>query len=284
MANGYGMYGNGYYNPLGTLGGMYNSPAPAPARASAAPVAASGGNYNALAKSADAERIAQAQRATQRQGEVIGGYDTQITNSRARGEEGYQRLSDDYAGVTADALATRERNMARVEQYGTSMRDDLNRKNTQNLAKASQSAIMRGLGNTTIHDSLVRGQNFDNNRQMMSLEDQLLQNRISTDSNLSNVYQNALQNRAQMLGNQWNLNTQSDNALATGRLNYIGGINENMDGFNSVANLYSQGLQMQNANQQAYYDRRLRQSQSPQASTGARKTDGGFSFAVNSPY
>jgi hypothetical protein len=169
------------------------------------------GGYAALGQQADAERLAQQQRATARQQQVISGYDQ----------------------LQADAFATRERNMGRVDQYGASMRQDLDIRNQQAIAAARQSAIKRGLGNTTIYDSLERGQQFDNTRQKLALEDQLLQNRISTDSSLSAQYQ--------QMGDR--------------RLGYIGGIQEDMSAFNSVANLYSQGLQMQNQNQQAAFDR-----------------------------
>lgn len=149
------------------------------------------------------------------------------------GQQGYDRLSEDYAKISADAQATRDRNMARVDQYGASMRSDLDIKNQQSLASARQSSIMRGLGNTTIQDSMVRGQNFDNNRQTMALEDQLLQNRISTDTSLSKNYQDVLQNRASGLSNLWSQN----------------------------ANLYQQGLQMANSNQQSQYDREFQAQQ-----------------------
>ncbi len=125
------------------------------------------------------------------------------------------------------------------------------------MAAAQQSAVQRGLGNTTIMNSLQRGAAFDATRQNLALEDQLLANRISTDSSLSNAYQGVLQNRAQGLASQWNQNIANDNQLAQNRLGYIGGIQENMDGFNAVANLYSQGLQMQNQNEQAEIDRKF---------------------------
>ena len=175
---------------------------------------------------------------------------------------------------------------------------------------------------------------IDNNRQMMSLEDQLLQNRISTDASLSgsyqaalqnratglagqanmnsqnylassNVYQGALQNRATGLNTQANQNMSHDNAIRSGQLGYIGGIQENMNGFNSVANLYSQGfqmdnaneqarlqmdnsnqqarLQMNNANQQAKYNRALQMYTNPQQNVQAGR-GGGYTFAVNAPY
>lgn len=215
-------------------------------------------NYDALAQGANKERLAMAQRDAMRQNAVIGGYDQQMLNSRAAGNQAYQTLAGNYDQIAADAQATRERNMGRIDQYGQSMRQDLNIKSQQAMAAANQSAIQRGLGNTTILNSLQRGAAFDNTRQQLSLEDQLLQNRIATDSSLSNAYQGVLQNRAQGLNSQANQNIGTDNQLAQNRLGYIGGIQENMDGFNTVANLYSQGLQMQNQNEQARLEREAR--------------------------
>jgi len=217
--------------------------------------------YNQLAVAADKERQAMAAREAARQNQVLSGYQQQIDNSRLMGTQGYDRLAGDYAQVTADAAATRARNMGRIDQYGQSMRADLDAKARQAMAAAQQSAIQRGLGNTTIRDSLMRGQAFDNTRQQMSLEDQLLQNRIATDSQLSGVYQGALQNRAQGLNQQWNQNMGNENQLMSQRLGYLGGIQENMDGFNTVANLYTQKLQMENQNQQAQLEREARNPQ-----------------------
>jgi len=202
-------------------------------------------DYTGLAQAADKERQMIAQRAAERQGAVIGGYDQQIANNRLLGNQAYQTLQANYDPIAADAVATRERNMGRIDQYGNSMRSDLDIKAQQMMAAAQQSAIQRGLGNTTITNSLQRGAAFDNNRQKLALEDQLLQNRIATDSSLSGAYQNVLQNRAQALGSQFNQNISNENQLTGQRLGYIGGIQENMDGFNSVANLYSQQFQQQ---------------------------------------
>lgn len=227
----------------------------------AAAAAAGGANgYAALAASTEKQRQAALGAAAARQTQVIGGYDSQIAKSAAMGQQVYDKLDADYAPITADALATRERNMARVEQYGNSMRSDLDIKNKQALAEARQSSIMRGLGNTTIQDSLVRGQNFDNTRQVLSLEDQLLQNRISTDSSLSAKYQDTMQSRAQGLATQGNNNISNDNQLAAGKLNYIGGIPTD-NTYLDVSNIYAQGLQMQNANEQAALNRAAQQQQ-----------------------
>lgn len=215
-------------------------------------------SYNSLALAADRERQAQMQRAAGRQNAVIGGYEQQMANSQMMGNQAFQQLAANYDQLTADAAATRERNMGRIDQYGNSMRQDLDIKNRQALAAAQQSAIKRGLGNTTITDSLMRGQNFDNTRQQLSLEDQLLQNRIATDSQLSGVYQGALQNRAQGLNAQLNQNIANDNNLAGQKLGYIGGIQEDTQGFQTVADLYTQLYQMENANAQAQLDREER--------------------------
>lgn len=254
---------NNYYNTYGNYGGNNVPALPAynpTAQASAVvPVAQGFGtvmNYDALARGADVERQAISKRDAARQQAVIGGYDQQMLNSRAAGNQAYQTLAGNYDAIAADAAATRARNMGRIDQYGNSMRQDLAIKNQQALAAANQSAIKRGLGNTTITDSLARGVNFDNQRQVMSLEDQLLQNRIATDSSLSNTYQGVLQNRAQGLNSQANQNIGYDNQLAQNRLGYIGGIQENMDGFRTVADLYSQQLQMQNQNEQAEINRK----------------------------
>lgn len=245
-------------NPLATYNPGVQQSAIAPVPVSAF---ANGMTYNALAQAADRERQMSMQRAAGRQQAVIGGYDQQIANNRMLGDQAYQSLAGNYDAIAADAAATRARNMGRIDQYGNSMRQDLAIKNQQALANANYSAIKRGLGNTTILDSLARGQNFDNTRQTLSLEDQLLQNRISTDSNLSNVYQNTLQNRAQALAGQFNQNIGNENQLTGQRLGYIGGIQDDMNGFNNVANLYTQQFQMDNANQQAQLDRNLRNPQ-----------------------
>lgn len=238
----------GYVSPMSPISG-YSPLAPVSAITPASYSRKTGvtgvADYTGLAQAADKERMAIAQRAAERQGAVIGGYDQQIANNRLMGDRGYQTLQGNYDAIAADAEATRARNMGRIDQYGNSMRSDLDIKARQAMAAANQSAIQRGLGNTTITNSLQRGAAFDNNRQKLALEDQLLQNRISTDANLSNAYQGTLQNRAQALGSQWNQNMANENQLTSQRLGYIGGIQENMDGFNSVANLYSQQFQQQ---------------------------------------
>lgn len=218
--------------------------------------------YQSLANSAAAERQQMMQRAADRQNAVLGGYGQMIQNNRLLGDQALTAMGSDYDRVAQDAAATRDRNMARVDQYGNSMRQDLDIQRQQQLAAAQYGAIKRGLGNTTITDSLARGVNFDNQRQRLSLEDQLLQNRIATDSNLSGTYQQALANRAGALANQRNQNIGTENQLGSARLGYLGGIQDDTQSFNTVSNLYTQMWAAQDAAYQADQDRR---AQNPQA-------------------
>lgn len=262
--NAYGVNRHGVKTNFTSPANTASQVAPYTAPAQESSIGSSIPSLLSLAQAAEAERKAMMQREADRQNAVISGYQQQMQNSQQLSNQAYQQLAADYAKVMADAEATRERNMGRIDSYGDSMRQDLDIQNAQRLAAARQSAIKRGLGNTTIQDSLVRGQNFDNTRQKLTLEDQLLQNRIATDSQLSGAYQTALQNRAQGLNAQSNQNISNQNQLASNRLNYIGSIQDNMDGFNSVANLYSQLYQMENANEQARLDREARNPNSPQ--------------------
>jgi hypothetical protein len=214
--------------------------------------------YGLLGDAAERERQALSQRSAERQNAVIGGYDQQIQNNRLLGDQGYATLAQNYDAISADANSTRSRNMARVDQYGNSARSDLNVRARQAMATASQSAIKRGLGNTTVANSLQRGAAFDNTRQQLALEDQLLQNRISTDMNLSAAYQGSLNTRATGLNQQFNQNMNNENSLTSQRLGYIGGIQEDMSGFNGVANLYAQQYGMQNQNEQNTLERDAR--------------------------
>jgi hypothetical protein len=250
---------NNQYQMFGKLPTLpqYRTPAPTSPFASMPQIPANAGlgGYDTLAAAAEKERLAQLQRSTDRQNTVVGGYDQQITNNRQMGDQGYDMLAGNFDQISKDANDTRTRNMARVDQYGNSARSDLNVRARQAMATASQSAIKRGLGNTTIASSAERGANFDNNRQKLALEDQLLQNRINTDTGLSAAYQGTLQNRATGLASQWNQNMANENSLTSQRLGYIGGIQEDMTGFNSVADLYSQKFGMQNQNEQNTLER-----------------------------
>lgn len=204
-------------------------------------------DYNMLAAASQQANQQMMDRAAARQAAVLAGYQQQIGNSRAMSDQAYRQLQGGYQQVVSDADATRSRNMGRIDQYGQSLRQDLAAQNQAAMAAAQYAAIKRGLGNTTISDSLQRGQRFDNQRNMLALEDQLLMNRINTDTQLSGTYQTALANRAQALNSQANQNLGMENQLTGQRLQYIGGLQDDMQGFDRTANLYSQNLAMQEA-------------------------------------
>jgi hypothetical protein len=113
---------------------------------------------------------------------ALRGYDQSIANNR--------RFAD-----TFDQM---------YQGYGDSQRQELDRARLQQLAQARGNLGRRGLGNTTIADSLNRGVEFDAQRSRSALEDQLTQNRINLN--------------AQSLGRE--------NQLTGQRLNFLTGINE----------------------------------------------------------
>jgi hypothetical protein len=200
-------------------------------------------DYTTLAMASQQSGQQLMDRAAARQAAVMAGYQQQIANSRTMGEQAYRQLQGGQNQVVSDAEATRMRNMGRIDQYGQSMRGDLAAQSQAAMSAARYAAIKRGLGNTTISDSLMRGQQFDNQRQQMALEDQLLANRISTDAQLSNAYQAALSNRAQSLNAQRNQNIGMENQLFGQRLGYISSIQDDTQSFDRTANLF--GLQQQ---------------------------------------
>lgn len=87
---------------------------------------------------------------------ILAGMDQRIANNRSAAD-----ASQGYA-----------------DAYGDSQRRDLNDFYKQNLARARQATLRRGLGNTTIQNNLDRGVNADYARSNMQLEDSLLQNRL----------------------------------------------------------------------------------------------------------
>jgi len=230
----------GNYAQLGAL------PAYTPT-AQTMPMLQPGADYTQLAMASQQAGQQSMDRTAARQAAVMAGYQQQIANSRSMGDLAYQRLRAGQQQVVADAAATRDRNMGRIDQYGQSMRADLDAQSRAALAAAQYSAIRRGLGNTTVYDSLARGQNFDNQRQRLALEDQLLQNRIGTDTQLSGAYQSALANRAAALNAQANQNLGMENQLTGQRLGYLGSLQDDYTAFDRTANLYGQQLQLQEA-------------------------------------
>ena len=136
------------------------------------------------------ERQASLRRNMARRDAILAGYDQSIANNRRFAD----LFDQQYSG------------------YGASQRQALERDRLQQLARASGSARRRGLGNTTIRDSLNRGVESDYQQQRTGLEDQLIQNRI-------------------------NLNAQAlarENQLTGQRLNFLTGIQDQGPSFEQV--------------------------------------------------
>lgn len=100
----------------------------------------------------------------------------------ARNEDRNRTILGGYGQRLANSRMVADQNQAMVDQFGNSQRQFIEDQNTRNLAAASTSANRRGLGNTTIRDSLERGVNADFYRANLGLEDQLLGNRLNVSN------------------------------------------------------------------------------------------------------
>lgn len=128
---------------------------------------------------------------------ILAGMDQRIANNRGAAD-----ASQGYA-----------------DAYGDSQRRDLSDLYRQNLARSRQSAMQRGLGNTTIQSNLDRGVNADYARSNMQLEDSLLQNRLGI----------------------LNQNRQYENQLTGDRLGFLAGIENPYPTYADVSNFGLQG-------------------------------------------
>lgn len=178
--------------------------------------------------------------------DILAGYDQSIANNRALSDQ-YQTqfdagqttatnaLQSGYGQAQAGLLDRYNRNMGMVNQYGDSQRSDLAQQYAKQLAASNQSAIRRGLGNTTIRDSLNRGVNSDYARNNLALEDSLLQDRLRTDQSLSGDYLNSLiggatatsglqERQNQYRTNLWDSNLARENQGSAQRLGFLSGI------------------------------------------------------------
>lgn len=129
-----------------------------------------------------------------------------------------QAILSGYSQRIANNRNLADQQMGYVDAYGASQRRALNEQKTQQLAASRQSALRRGLGNTTIQDSLDRGVNADYSRANMQLEDQLLQNRL----------------------NQNQTNIGLENQLTGDRLGFLASIENPYPSLADISNLYLQ--------------------------------------------
>lgn len=108
--------------------------------------------------------------------------------------------------------------LAQNASYGDSMRQSLANDYKTNLAASNQSAIRRGLGNTTIRDSLNRGVRSQYDLARMQLGDQLTQRNIGLTTDAMG----------------------RDNQLTNARLGFLGSIQNDYPTSADIANYYLQ--------------------------------------------
>lgn len=188
---------SGYYGSLGALSPY--SPQPysyqdfaTPANLTSISAKQAALQSNIMAQNAQAQQAENAQRGQA----ILSGYGQRIANNRG--------FADQQMGM--------------IDSYGNSQRLALDQQRQAQMANARQSAMSRGLGNTTIQDSLNRGVNADYARNQLGLTDQLLQNRLNQ--------------------NQTNIGTE--NQLTGDRLQFLGAIQNPYPTLADISNLYLQ--------------------------------------------
>lgn len=78
-----------------------------------------------------------------------------------------------------------ERNMAMLDGYGNQQKEDVNRAYDARGAALRQNVVGRGLGNSSVSDTMQMGNNERRDDEMGRLSDRLTQMRLSADSELS---------------------------------------------------------------------------------------------------
>lgn len=107
------------------------------------------------------------------------------------GYEGRQRLYDQAMGD--------------VESLGRTERMNIGEQYARSLGRATQSAASRGLGNTTVQDSLRRGVEFDKARAGIELEDQMTRQRLGVRDRFGLSMEDFRERRAEAHRDQQNL-------------------------------------------------------------------------------
>ncbi len=103
---------------------------------------------------------------------VLQGYRDMISSFSGNGgvvDRGYQNMINGYAN-----------------DFGAGQRNQLALQRDQNMGNAQQSAISRGLGNTTTLDALTRGVNSDYGNSLLNLNDQIATNKAGMQQNYLN--------------------------------------------------------------------------------------------------
>jgi len=187
------------------------------------------------------ERQAGINRNAAREQTILQGYEQRIGNNRSLYDTTSAAEDASMNAVSDAALDTRTRGLNRIDQLmGENGYEalKLERDRVAANAKAKQSAIKRGLANTTITNSLERGVDADYQLNRLALRDRQLQNALQTDSALSAQYQNAL---AATAGAQRSRNSEFINregTLTGDRLGFLSSIQDEYPTLTDVYELY----------------------------------------------
>jgi hypothetical protein len=100
-----------------------------------------------------------------------------------------------FQEAKTETLGLRDRTMAGISTLGDTQRRDINDGLTQAQANTTQSAINRGLYNTTILDSLQQGNQRTADRANQSLEESLNRQRIDADMATTQAYTGLLERK-----------------------------------------------------------------------------------------
>lgn len=107
--------------------------------------------------------------------QLISEFTKQSDAARASGEQRFQDLLNSFAGINEQVQGTLANATAQAEKFGQTARQDLAAQTAQARAQASQNAVSRGLGNSTVAANLQRGISQDQLRALTGINEQVAQ-------------------------------------------------------------------------------------------------------------
>jgi hypothetical protein len=245
-----------------------------------------------------------------RYGQILGGYDQLAQDTQQLAGTQRQQALQQQAGAAQRTLSDFDvtsgqigrgyqdrlgRNLGYVEDVGAYERDRIARSSQQGQARADQSAINRGLYNTTVTGAMQRGVQSDAAQQNLALSDQLARMRADIDTRLSGDALSAQQSQqqqrlgymSQASGQQAQTQRFYDEMLGrvsqqvpSERLRFMEARTDEGPSQESMANIMLQAGQQEQAQKQADRDRWLDWAKVGVAGIGALVPGGGAMSTV----
>lgn len=122
------------------------------------------------------------QRQQQQQYDQYGGMDPLSYTFQRNYDAANQANELRYGDIVGGLTGIYDRNMARINSLGSQERADINRRADQNKQAALSNLTSRGLGGTTVRDSVANKAEEDRNRALRQMQDQETRQRIGADS------------------------------------------------------------------------------------------------------